>query len=513
MTAPRLGPRVGVCGTFDLANYGDLLFPRIFELEISRRLPLADIRSYGPLGHLHPVAMDGGRPALPLGRPDSVRRNQIAGDLDLFAVGGGEIAHLRDDVYGSYYGLAPAEATELAPSGWFVDGLGAERERLCPVVWNAVGVPFPFEGDGAERVRRALSSKAYVSVRDEASRARLLETGTDREVHVVPDSGLLVRRLFSREVLERRLRFLRAMGWYPEHGQPLVVQGSAWIRSGAPAVAHALKAALRGKSIPIVLVETGPCHGDAEFADAVAALLPGEVYRLPGAVSLADIATTIAHARAYAGLSLHGAVTARAYDVPFLVLNLAGYSKLLAFADLVDRKDALVSDADALKAALRRLIAEEAPLAPGIRPSLEQSIDAHFDAIAEIAERSWHARLARDGSAGLESQLSRALADSEARRQSLERAFAARGERLLEERLRLVEIIEGLESHNGAGRDDAEQTAGLKGDLERLDSAYAAARLEAETLSEENRSLRAELDRLPRFLQVAGALSRRVLRR
>jgi len=501
-----------VCGTFDLANYGDLLFPRIFELEISRRLPLADIRSYGPLGHLHPVAMDGGRPALPLGRPDSVRRSQIAGDLDLFAVGGGEIAHLRDDVYGSYYGLAPAEATELAPSGWFVDGLGAERERLCPVVWNAVGVPFAFEGDDAERVRRALSSKAYVSVRDETSRARLLETGTDREVHVVPDTVLLLHRLFSRQVLERRLRFLSAMGWYPAEGRPLVVQGSAWISRDAPEVAHAVESALEGKDVPTVLVETGPCHDDAEFADAVAALLPGEVYRMPGAVSLADVATAIAHARAYAGLSLHGAVTARAYDVPFLLLNLAGYSKLDGFVDLVGRKGSLVREAAALEPALRSLLAEEAPAEPGLRPSLERSIDAHFDAIAELAERSWSARVERDGDTDAKS-LSRTLAVSEARRESIEQAFAARGERLIEERLRLVEIIEGLEGRSGADRAGVEQAAGLQNELERLDSALAAARLEAEAATRENVALRAELDRQPRYRRLARALARRVSRR
>jgi hypothetical protein len=30
--------QIGICGTFDVENYGDLLFPLIVEAELSRRL-------------------------------------------------------------------------------------------------------------------------------------------------------------------------------------------------------------------------------------------------------------------------------------------------------------------------------------------------------------------------------------------------------------------------------------------------------------------------------------------
>ena len=62
--APAFGPRIALCGLFDLPSYGDLLAPRVLERELRRRLPLARVHTYAPLGH--PIAMDGGRPALPL---------------------------------------------------------------------------------------------------------------------------------------------------------------------------------------------------------------------------------------------------------------------------------------------------------------------------------------------------------------------------------------------------------------------------------------------------------------
>ena len=62
-----VGPIVGLWGTFDLENYGDLLFPRIAERELLRRLPEAQVLRYGPFGHLHPVWLDPGPPSEPLG--------------------------------------------------------------------------------------------------------------------------------------------------------------------------------------------------------------------------------------------------------------------------------------------------------------------------------------------------------------------------------------------------------------------------------------------------------------
>jgi hypothetical protein len=171
-TAPptAMGPRLAIWGTFDVANYGDLLFPRIFEHEMRRRLPLASVRAYSPFGDLHPVAMDGGRPATPLGAWEPRRRADLAAELDFVAVGGGEIIHTRDDVYGVYYGRNADEMARLRPSGFFIDGLGPEHEASCAVAWHAVGVPFDFPPAVADRVREALATTVYVSVRRAASR-------------------------------------------------------------------------------------------------------------------------------------------------------------------------------------------------------------------------------------------------------------------------------------------------------------------------------------------------------
>ena len=472
------GPRLGIWGTFDVANYGDLLFPRIFEQEMVRRLPLASVRAFSPFGHLHPVAMDGGQPAEPLGAWEPKRCAELARELDFVAVGGGEIIHARDDVYGIYYGRDADEMARWRPSGFFIDGLGRENEASCAVAWHGVGVPFDFAPELADRVREALATKAYVAVRDEVSRQRLLATGTDREVHVVPDSALLLSGLFDRELLARRVRYLRAMGWYPEDRPPLVLQGSAWIEGQATAVAQAVAAVLGELGEPpLVLLEIGPCHGDGRFADLLAAHLQRPVHRMPGAVALADVAAAIAYARAFFGLSLHGSLTALAYDVPFVISNLAGYSKLDGFARLAEQQDVLVSEPAGIPDALRAAFAPgRAAAVAAIRGRLAARVEAHFDALADLAERSWVARERGELPGAVE--LARRLAAAEHRNGALGRALNGAGDRLVEERLRFAELLERLEAEGtgaAAAAALAAENAELRTHVEVMEARLAAA--------------------------------------
>jgi len=440
--------RIAIWGTFDLANFGDLLFPRIFVHEMTRRLPRADVRVFSPLGYEHPVPLDGGFVAEPLGEWSRERVGELAEELDLIAIGGGEIIHTGDELYARYYDIAPEDARRLAPSAFFLDGLGPDAERRCPVAWHAVGVPFDIVGEDAARIRTALASRAYVSVRDELSRQRLVRAGVEREIAVVPDSGFLAERVLPRPLLEKRLRYLRAIGSYPVSEPPVVVQGSVLLVERAEEIGSALRAALEERPAPVVLLETGPCHGDGEFADALARHLTGPVFRMHGGVGLEDIASAIVHARAFVGISMHAAVIAFAYGVPAATLNLVGFSKLDSLSQLLESERTLVRRGEDLPRAIKRVLDGERPGA-NLR-SLVPRIDAHFDRLAELAERAAAARRGGDWW----QQNAAALAEADARYERLRRAYEARGQRRVLERLRFAELLERVET--GTSRRETE---------------------------------------------------------
>ena len=431
--APRvnssLGPRIGIWGPFDLADYGNLLQPRIFEHELLRRLPHARVFPYAPLGAEHPLAMDGGRPAAPLGAWTPARRAQLAEQLDLVAVSGSDVIHVRDDLHRNAYAEADPEAvTALEPSRFFVDGLGAELEQRCPVVWHAVGVPFELDAAEATRVRNALVSKQYVSVRDPISRERLLATGTEQDIALVPDPAVLADRCFPAETIRKRLDYLRTLAWYPPEERPLLLQGNAAVVPDIDPFARAVsEAAQRDPGLPIVLVSLTPGQGDAEFADALAQRIDQTVFRLPAEVTLEDLVAAIASARAFVGSSTAGYSTALAFGVPGALLS---------------------ADATELARTLTALLDDDA--ASDTRGErLTDAVDEHFDTLAAIAEQSWSGRLAQ--SPGSADELARELAEAERRHDALLRAYTARGESLLTERLRRAEVLDAAEAEKGAG--------------------------------------------------------------
>jgi len=445
----ELGPSVALLGIFDAADYGELLTARILERELRMRLPLARVDQYAPLGQGHPIALDGGRPALPLGPPDASRKSQLAEQHD-FVVITGNVIHTRDDLYAQLYRIPAREADRLQPSGFFVDGLGPELEHRCPVAWHAVAVPFDLDPTEAQRVKNALSSRRHVSVRDRVSRERLLAIGSASDIAVVPDATVLAKRLFRTEVLRKRLDYLRVMDWYPVERPPVVVQGDASIADRASEIAHEVGAL----NAPIVLAELTGWRGDDLFADTIAPLLPDPPFRLPTQLTLEDITAAIAHARAFVGTSPAGHSTALAFGVPS------------------------TAPTEGLALALRATAGES------LVAELQDGMDSEFDELAALAERAWSARSTSEARTAAE--LLRALSQAEERYQALLRAYEERGERLVQERLRYAEIVEALEAASeGLSAETVSRGAELENQLEIALAAEAEARFELERLRAE----------------------------
>lgn len=120
----------------------------------------------------------------------------------------------------------------------------------------------------------------------------------DAPVRIGLESVTLVPRLFSREVLDRRLRHLRACGCYPAYGSPLVVDGGATIE---PTAAYDVVLLARSRD---------------EQSIARANRLEQKTYVLGVDATVEDIAAAIANARGFAGSSPDFALTAVAFGIP-----------------------------------------------------------------------------------------------------------------------------------------------------------------------------------------------------
>ena len=461
------GPRIALWGLYDVDGYADCLDARIFDYELTRRLPHTRVDIFAPVARALPA--NALRAPSPLGRYTAMRQADFAERYDLVAVGG-EVIHGRADEYERLYG----PGTALDPSWFFIEGLGDELERRCAVAWHAVGVPFELDEEESQRVEDALDSKAYVSVRDELSLERLAATGSRQEVAVVPNTALLVRRVMSDEVLEKRLAYIRLLEWYPPRKPPLVVQGDDSLLPHVGAIAVALEQVRRRE--PIVLLDLCPAKGNRSFSKGLKEALGDEAYRLDELATVEDLAAAIGNAGAFLGSSAAGVSTALAFGVPALHLapdRLSSVQVAKAVTTLVGQSE------------------------PAPKDELLARLDTHFDILAELAERSWRERLGERGDpTATAAAFGRALAEAEEHTDLLLRAYETRGARLVAERLRFAELADARAASAETGRTEELmlRNAELENQLQLLDAAEGAARSERDALAAEVERLHTELE-------------------
>ncbi|HKI34884.1 MAG TPA: polysaccharide pyruvyl transferase family protein [Gemmataceae bacterium] len=343
-------PRVAVLGAFDRFNYGDLLFPVVLEHAL---------RAYGcrwPLAFHATAGSDlrrcGGYRTRPL--RDLVQPGALP-DGSAVIVAGGEVLDAR---------WTPTLETLLPGPVAFVvrrvrNRCGEEAsDALCRwlagtrlefpwvlrpadfsarvrVAYNCVGgsrvgtLPAPLR----DRLFEKLAGADFLSVRDGRTRDELRAGGLDERVRLAPDSAVLIALFYPpaalQEVASPAAREVARR--YPD-GYLCFQINKGQGQGRARVIAAELETVSRRHGLGILLLPNGRARNHEDhvaLAEVGAALGPSAVL-FGGEPTIHDIMFLIASARAYAGTSLHGAITALAYGVPHVGLTL-NVSKLDAF--------------------------------------------------------------------------------------------------------------------------------------------------------------------------------------
>lgn len=349
--------RLAHFGTFDVPNYGDLLFPRIAEYR------LGDM--FDEIVHVSPA---GGAVYRDVARSISFAdflKSRLV--VDAVMVGGGNILHANGTTLAEYSSVKQS----AYPSLWLGAAQVAARQNV-PLVMNAPGAPRTFGRLGAPLVRRALSYASYRSVRDHHSEDVLKQAGVN-EVHVVPDSALEIARWFGAgppDALDVTPEIAAAL-----QGRVVSIHVNDRYATSNPADLAAsideVGETLRAKP---VLIAIGPCHGDDIYARQVARHMrtAHAVYDAPRGVE--DIAFVISRSVAYVGSSMHGFITAASYSVPaLLVASHAAQHKFDGLLSHLSANDRLMDGWPDAAARLRR------PLAPVGMDGARRRIDEHWN--------------------------------------------------------------------------------------------------------------------------------------
>ncbi len=349
-------------GTFDVENYGDLLYPVVFRRALQGRDSRLSLDAYSPLARAAPHAAGfETRAARTLFRPArGSKADDLSGQGDVndgvarLVVGGGDILRTDRETLAAHYvrdggggglrrevGLTGAaryfalrtlaawraerfRAREFArrrlsyasPAPFIID-----PERLPggggAVCYLSCGVPHDFAPGEREEVARVFEAARFVYLRDEQSAEKLRRCGVRRELHVAPDLVVLLGGQLEREAEAAKGRALLENFGVDTSVPVLCFQSMPYPGFDAAEIARQLTRFRRDSWGEVVLLPLGRCHGDAEFLRHVSEASGGD-FKFADVERLSDAVSIIAACDLFVGTSLHGNVTAFSFGVPHL---------------------------------------------------------------------------------------------------------------------------------------------------------------------------------------------------
>src|SRR5215213_1809972 len=212
--------QIGLFGTFDVENYGDLLFPLVAEAELSRRL--------GPV-KLHRFSYHARTPPdWPYEVTSLTQLPQMVSRLDGILIGGGFLIRFDKEVAPGY---GPPTPAIHHPTGyWLTPGLIALQQGI-PLIWNAPGMhcnEIPAWADPLMEL--ALSLSRYIAVRDQPSQEALARFTDPSRIAIVPDTAFGISRLLDGSPSSELNRLREASGLT---GPYIVIQAALGLKSFA----------------------------------------------------------------------------------------------------------------------------------------------------------------------------------------------------------------------------------------------------------------------------------------
>ncbi len=307
--------QVASFGTFDVENYGDLLFPLIAEAELAERLGAVK---------LHRFSYNAKEPPdWPYTVTSLTELPEVACSLDGVLIGGGSIIRFDKEIAPGY---GPSTQTIHHPTGYWLTPALIALQHGIPLIWNSPGM----HGDNIPPwadllMEQALGNSRYIAVRDKMSQAVLARFVDLARIALLPDTAFGISRLIDERHPSSELGRLREVSGLTD--PYIIVQAISGLD---PFLRLIRDHSQMFRGFRFLVLPIGPILGDHE--SVVGNDLPGLV-RLPSWPPPLLLAELIGQAAAVVGHSYHLAVTALAFGVPVFSSADLSFWKYTALSD------------------------------------------------------------------------------------------------------------------------------------------------------------------------------------
>jgi polysaccharide pyruvyl transferase WcaK-like protein len=324
-------------GTFDVENYGDLLFPVMLKHQLEKRMNNVRIDLFSPKGGIMPFTEN--THVYPINEFEEACQKS---KYDAIIIGGGDLIRLDSNISSDYQCNM-----EASLSVWQLPILIGKKYN-ARIIFNNPGVPFAFNNNFHSVIRKIMTDVDYISVRDKQSKSNLVDCGVSN-VQINPDTILAIDEVWSKKelsanykIISKKNKILTRKNYIIfQHNVPRI-NDTVYLEKISEFIDY-----INDKyEYDIVLLPIGYVHNDIAILSKIKSIIKNsdKIHLIEEKLSPYDMITIIANSKGFIGTSLHGIITASAYNVPILAINNDSLVKVHGYLQAIGKENIEVID-------------------------------------------------------------------------------------------------------------------------------------------------------------------------
>lgn len=460
--------RIAYAGVFDLKNYGDHLFPRIFAKEMGKRGLDFEILLFSNYECIQ--NFEGNYRVYSLGELEEIHKSA---PIDAVVIGGGEIIHPYEFEQTIHVTDTVEQVQYQMLNIWLKPILFCEKNRI-PCILNGVGVPYELGDEPV--IAKLFDVPSYITVRNQMSKQFLERTGTSAQIHLIPDSAFLISSVYSTEELSDVRKKLDLPSRY------VVFQCGKALPKEAKEELKNIFLGLKTEGYEVVFLPLAYTNGDDMFLNKLARELNISIYTFPRELKVLELAAILAGCSRYIGLSFHGAITAASYGVVPVLYDYYNQVKTKDLFDYLKIPELRVVHFEELESACSKQAELEKDILSDVLETIHTQLNNFFDKVYSIITSQ-----AGEGSSVDLQSYKEEYIETIFRNNSL----SLRGRELEQERNHIQEVLRKTEQEAGNIQKQLEQAQCLLQERERTVKDY---QMELENQKERMKKLQKEME-------------------
>ena len=369
---------IALAGTFDVENYGDLMFPEVFDRAMKKRDLKFNLFLFSP--------SDKAKEALNESRmvysfKDFEKLNDKY-NFDALIIGGGALIHYRclkvrfpDRIKREeYYNV----------HSWISLMYLASKNNI-KIIFNLPQVPFEIPDELKNLTKIAFDQIDYFAVRDSFSKKYIEGLYSDNEkkpnIKVFPDTVCLVDELWDYALLEKlRKKKLGFDDKYMVFHFQYTEKVSEELFEELSKVVYDAK----NKGLKVVLLPIGYTHGDEIIMKDFNKRCGGLCYFPNEKLTIEDMTAILSGCEYYVGMSFHGAIVSMsfgkyAFSVNHTLKNIEMYKTYNMSDNLAESYEELLNKID------EEYCSKQSKKFP--KEKISKMVNIHFDNLYDVIKR------------------------------------------------------------------------------------------------------------------------------